>query len=150
MNDNKPIFDKLLYSLNLPESFKYGEVYQVKAVDSDAPNTANSKIIYSIESGSQEKFLIDSHTGVVRLVDNSALDKDLHGSTYLLKIVASNFNSFTNSTGIDIDYDILHGLNTDSFTNMSSYQDIKTNYCFVRINIVDVNNKKPYFLRNNE
>jgi hypothetical protein len=143
------------------ESSKYGDVFQVRAFDLDAPNTANSKIIYTIESGAMEKFSIDANTGLVKLIDNVDLDRDVYGASYLLKIVAANYNSFINIT---------HMLSNESTTNkieleqsdlawaMQNFEEMflnndsftRQNYCFLRIQIIDVNNKKPYFLRNNE
>jgi hypothetical protein len=143
------------------ESAEYGDVFQVRAFDSDAPYTANSKIIYTIESGSMEKFSIDANTGLVKLIDNVDLDRDVYGASYLLKIVATNYNSFIN---------ISHMLSNATTTNkieleqsgltwaMQNFEEmfgnndsfVRQNYCFLRIQIVDVNNKKPYFLRNNE
>jgi hypothetical protein len=164
VNDNKPVFEKLMYTTNVLESAKYGDVFKVRAVDADAPNTANSKVIYTIESGAMDKFSIDANTGLVKLVDNVDLDRDVYGLSYTLKIVATNYNSFINisrdfsssttvaaanrmdteswaSAAQDL-HEIFGSINNESF--------VRTNYCFLKVQVVDVNNKKPYFLRNNE
>lgn len=95
----------------------------------DAPNTAHSKIIYSIISGNKDKFSIDSTSGMVRINENTNLDIDLYGASYTLKIVANDFESI-NTKSIKI--------NTDE------------NSCYLIIKIIDVNNKKPQIQKHPE
>jgi len=109
-----------------------GDVIQVKAVDLDAPGNANSKIIYSIQSGNKDKFFIDSASGVIRINENSNLDRDLFGSFYTLKIAASDFGSM-NPSALDS--------NSTSIHSNSSAE----SFCFVTIKVLDVNNKTPKF-----
>ena len=157
VNDNKPVFDQLLYLTDLSESAKYGDVFQVRARDADAEHTGNAKVIYAIESGAKDKFSIDASTGLIKLVENAELDKDLYGSSYLLKIVASNYNSFAtagsnSSSVIEIEASSLEleAENNKLDQIFNANRTARTNHCFLRVRIVDVNNKKPYFLRNNE
>ena len=98
---------------------------QVKAIDFDAPYTPNSMISYRIESGGKDKFSINSESGVVRISENAVLDRDLFGSEYLLKVVANDFGR----------------------SGLSGTSDAE-NVCFVKISIIDVNNKKPDFFFN--
>ncbi|CAF0900840.1 unnamed protein product [Brachionus calyciflorus] len=127
LNDNKPKFDQPFYTAQLLETARYGEIIQVNAIDLDAPNTANSKVIYSIETGNKEKFSIDSTNGLITINENANLDRDLYGSVYKLKIVANDFESLNSKNKVK---------NTDE------------NYCFVIIEIIDVNDKKPKFVNN--
>jgi hypothetical protein len=155
VNDNKPFFEKLFYSAEVAESARYGDVIQLRALDFDAPNTANSKIIYSIESGAKNKFTIDPNSGLIKIVENAELDRETFGAQYLLKIVATNYNSFTNinSTASSTQKDMRKNLEFDQIFNMlhlSRRNLTSTYYCYLKIDIVDVNNKRPYFLRNNE
>jgi hypothetical protein len=99
----------------------------------DAPNTINSKINYRIESGAREKFSIDANTGMVKLDDDTNLDKDLYGSFYTLKIAADDLASINNKQ-----------LTTSkTFNNGTNSTE---NVCFLMIEIQDVNNKKPEFV----
>lgn len=124
---------------------------QVKAVDLDAAGTVNSKIIYSIESGNKDKFLIDSASGMVRINENSNLDRDLFGSFYTLKITATDLGSI--STGADAPTSRQHHhtvhrsvpLSVDP-ADFNSNSTSHESFCFLTIKVLDVNNKKPKFI----
>ena len=58
----------------------------------DAPNTPNSEVTYRIETGARDKFQIDSITGQVTITEDTNLDRDVYGISYLLKITANNFD----------------------------------------------------------
>lgn len=103
------------------------------AFDLDAPNTLNSKVNYRIESGAREKFSIDANTGMVKLDDDTNLDKDVYGSFYTLKIVADDLASISNNQ-------LTTAKSVHNVTNSTE------NVCFLMIEIQDVNNKKPQFL----
>ena len=103
------------------------------AVDSDAPNTLNSKVNYRIESGAREKFTIDANTGLVKLDDDTNLDKDAFGSFYTLKIVADDLASINNNQ-------LSTSKAVHNVTNSTQ------NVCYLMIEIQDVNNKKPQFV----
>ena len=110
----------------------------MKAVDNDAFGTANSKIIYSIESGNKDKFFIDSASGMVKINENSNLDRDLYGSFYTLKIAANDFGSINSPSGANQNSSTAIAT-TARATNSSE------NICFLTIKVLDVNNKKPKF-----
>lgn len=107
---------------NVSLKSKLGDVIRVKAVDWDAPGTANSKVIYSIESGNKDKFSIDSASGVVRINENTNLDRDLYGSFYTLKIAATDFGSINTSPSPSSSSSSLLSLSS----NISTYQTLTT------------------------
>ncbi len=126
------------------ETAKTGPVFQVNAVDLDAPNTLNSKVNYRIESGGKDKFYIDSNTGWIRINENANLDRDLFGSSYVLKIIANDFGTLNENLTLHSSY-----RNNRSFAFLND-TDNSMNVCSVKIEILDVNNKKPQFLMNFE
>lgn len=121
------------------ETAKSGHVFQVNAIDLDAPNTLNSKVNYRIESGGKDKFYIDSNTGWVKITENALLDRDLFGASYLLKIIANDFGTLNENLTMHSSY-----RNNRSFTYVN-YTDDLMNVCYLNIEIVDVNNKNPQF-----
>lgn len=144
INDHQPKFNQKFYSTQVLETAKSGIVFQVKAIDLDAPNTLNSKISYRIESGSRDKFYIDSNTGVVKISKDALLDRDVYGSVYNLKIIANDFGTLNENMSLHSSYK-----NNRSY-NLMSETDSQLNVCYLKIEIIDVNNKKPQFLVNNE
>lgn len=109
------------------------------AYDYDAPNTQNSKVNYRIENGGLDKFFIDQNSGVIRIKENSNLDRDLFGSFYTLKIVATDFGSI--------------GLNKPNLSKIISNNPSANslgNVCYLMIQIIDENNKAPEFSANLE
>jgi hypothetical protein len=127
VNDNSPKFDKKVYYGKVFETATYGDVLRVSAIDLDAIGTPNSKVNYRIVNGSKEKFLINSNTGLIKIIPNAFLDRDLYGHNYTIEVVANDF-----------------GANLALFSNVSEQSNMDT--CEVIIEIVDVNNKKPNFL----
>ena len=127
VNDNSPKFDKSVYYGKVFETDTYGDVLRVNAVDMDAIGTPNSKVNYRIVNGSKEKFLINANTGLIEIIPNAFLDRDLFGENYTIEVVANDF-----------------GANLALFSNVSEISNSDT--CKVIIEIVDVNNKKPNFL----
>jgi hypothetical protein len=125
-------------------SFKKGDVIQVKAFDLDASSTANSKIIYRIDSGNRDKFFIDSSTGIVKINENSNLDIDLFGSLYSLLISASDFGSM-GLVGLEekMTSFLLKQSNNKTIDDAQMMAD---NVCLLTIRVLDVNNKKPKFI----
>jgi len=144
INDHQPKFNQKFYSTQVLETAKSGIVFQVKAIDLDAPNTLNSKISYRIESGSRDKFYIDSNTGIVKISKDALLDRDVYGSVYNLKIIANDFGTLNENMSLHSSYK-----NNRSY-NLMSETDSQLNVCYLKIEIIDVNNKKPQFLVNNE
>lgn len=49
---------------------------QVKAIDNDG-SSPNNQVIYRIQSGAADKFVIDGETGVISVAKGASLDPDL-------------------------------------------------------------------------
>lgn len=95
-------------------------VWQVKAWDKDL-SSPNNKLVYRIQSGAGDKFVISPETGVIRVAPGSNLDPDLTSpktTRYSLNVLA-----------------------IDSGTEIQ-----RTAEVLVNITIVDVNNKPPVFI----
>lgn len=92
INDNPPIFLKNFYAKSIPEDLPGGSsVLQITAIDRDgsAPNNA---IVYRIQSGAKDKFVINSETGVISVAHGANLDPDLTDNKttqYTLFVVSS-------------------------------------------------------------
>ncbi|XP_043267778.1 cadherin-23 [Venturia canescens] len=121
LNDNGPVFERALYKKNIPEDLEGGTtVLQVKAWDKDL-SSPNNKVVYRIQSGAGDKFVISPETGIISVASGSNLDPDLTSpktTRYSLDVVA-----------------------IDSGTEAQ-----KTARVLVDITIVDVNNKPPVFI----
>ncbi|RCN33444.1 cadherin domain protein, partial [Ancylostoma caninum] len=88
-NDNKPIFDKVLYTANVLENSDPQQVLCVSASDRDLRE--NASITYSITSGNvMDAFSIDSATGCLRTV--RGLDRESI-SDYRLVVQATDRGS---------------------------------------------------------
>ncbi|KAH8330723.1 hypothetical protein KR067_006821 [Drosophila pandora] len=77
VNDNPPIFQRSFYAKAVPEDLPgSSSVLQVTAVDRDgsAPNNA---VVYRIQTGASDKFIINSETGVISVAQGANLDPDL-------------------------------------------------------------------------
>uniref|UniRef100_A0A8C8FMA8 Cadherin domain-containing protein n=1 Tax=Oncorhynchus tshawytscha TaxID=74940 RepID=A0A8C8FMA8_ONCTS len=94
-NDNPPVFNPPSLTVHLPEnSLIYVwetcplcvVVTQLSA--SDADSGSNAWLLYRLESGAQDRFVVDSLSGAV-LVGNSTLDREERGS-YRLVVVATD------------------------------------------------------------
>ncbi|RXM29770.1 Cadherin-23 [Acipenser ruthenus] len=86
-NDNRPVFNPAVLSVRLRENSPAGVVVtQVSA--SDADSGANGWLTYRIEGGAQDRFVMDSSSGVL-LVGNAMLDREERDS-YRLIVVASD------------------------------------------------------------
>ncbi|KAJ8359792.1 hypothetical protein SKAU_G00163170 [Synaphobranchus kaupii] len=86
-NDNPPVFSPASITVHLPENSPTGVVVtQLSA--SDADSGANGWLLYRLESGAQDRFIMDSLSGAV-LVANATLDREERGS-YRLVIVATD------------------------------------------------------------
>ncbi|KAM3862738.1 cadherin-23 [Diretmus argenteus] len=84
-NDNPPIFSPSSFSVRLPENSPTGVVVtQLSATDADSG--ANGWLMYRLESGAQDRFVVDSLSGAV-LVGNATLDREERAS-YRLVVVA--------------------------------------------------------------
>ena len=94
---------------------------QVKALDGDH-SSSNSQVVYRIQSGAQDKFVIDADSGIISVARGANLDPDRtipKSNYYLLDVVALD-----------------GGIGTEQQQNRVS----------VNISIMDVNNKAPKFV----
>nr|XP_033326560.1 cadherin-23 isoform X1 [Megalopta genalis]XP_033326561.1 cadherin-23 isoform X1 [Megalopta genalis]XP_033326562.1 cadherin-23 isoform X1 [Megalopta genalis] len=121
INDNAPAFERTMYKRSIPEDLGGGtSVVQVKAWDKDL-SSPNNKLVYRIQNGAGDKFVISPETGVIRVAPGSNLDPDLTSpktTRYSLNVLA-----------------------IDSGTEIQ-----RTAEVLVNITIVDVNNKPPVFV----
>ncbi|XP_017067176.2 LOW QUALITY PROTEIN: cadherin-23 [Drosophila eugracilis] len=119
VNDNAPIFQRSFYAKTVPEDLSGGSpVLQVTAIDRDG-SSPNNVVVYRIQTGASDKFIINSETGVISVAQGANLDPDLTDSKrslYTLSVIA------------------LDG-------GLGNSQLMTT--CTVNISIQDVNNKPP-------
>ncbi|KAG5318093.1 CAD86 protein, partial [Pseudoatta argentina] len=121
VNDNAPVFERTLYKRNIPEDSPGGtNIVQVKAWDKDL-SSPNNKLVYRIQSGAGDKFVISPETGVIRVAPGSNLDPDLTSP----KTTRYNLNVIAIDSGTEIQ---------------------QTTEVLVNITILDVNNKPPVFI----
>ncbi|XP_071565121.1 cadherin-23 [Temnothorax nylanderi] len=121
VNDNAPVFERALYKRNIPEDLPGGtSIVQVKAWDKDL-SSPNNKLVYRIQSGAGDKFVISPETGVIRVAPGSNLDPDLTSP----KTTRYNLNVIAIDSGTEIQ---------------------RTAEVLVNITILDVNNKPPVFI----
>ncbi|XP_049455634.1 cadherin-23 isoform X4 [Epinephelus fuscoguttatus] len=86
-NDNPPVFSPSSFSVRLPENSPTGVVVtQLSATDADSGS--NGWLMYRLESGAQDRFVVDSLSGAV-LVGNTTLDREDRGS-YRLVVMATD------------------------------------------------------------
>uniref|UniRef100_A0A8C7LMU9 Cadherin-23 n=1 Tax=Oncorhynchus mykiss TaxID=8022 RepID=A0A8C7LMU9_ONCMY len=86
-NDNPPVFNPPSLTVHLPENSPTGVVVtQLSA--SDADSGSNAWLLYRLESGAQDRFIVDSLSGAI-LVGNAILDREERGS-YRLVILATD------------------------------------------------------------
>lgn len=119
VNDNPPIFQKSFYAKTIPEDLSSGsQVLEVKAFDLDG-SSPNNIIVYRIQSGAEDKFIINADTGIIYVANGASLDPDLTSSkktVYTLNILALD-----------------GGIGSSQMMNTAT----------VNISIKDVNNKVP-------
>ncbi|KHJ78418.1 cadherin domain protein [Oesophagostomum dentatum] len=85
-NDNSPVFDKVIYEVEILENSEAQQLVCVSASDSDLGE--NAKISYSIASGNlAEAFTIESSTGCIKTTRN--LDRE-EISNYRLTVLATD------------------------------------------------------------
>nr|XP_020454554.1 cadherin-23 isoform X2 [Monopterus albus] len=84
-NDNPPVFSPSSFSVQLPENSPTGVVVtQLSATDADSGS--NGWLMYRLESGAQDRFVVGPLSGAV-LVGNTTLDREERES-YRLVVVA--------------------------------------------------------------
>ncbi|XP_017844659.1 cadherin-23 [Drosophila busckii] len=119
VNDNAPIFQKSFYTKTVPEDLPGGSaILQLQASDRDG-SAPNNVIVYRIQTGASDKFIINSETGVITVAQGANLDPDLTDSRRMLYS--------------------LQVLALDGGLGNSQLMSIAT----VNISIKDVNNKPP-------
>ncbi|XP_072938602.1 cadherin-23 [Epargyreus clarus] len=91
VNDHAPLFQQMLYKRAIPEDMPGGtSVLEVKARDADG-SAPNNRIVYRIQRGASDKFVIDSRSGLVSVANGSSLDPDRtdpKSDRYTLTVVA--------------------------------------------------------------
>ncbi|XP_037943445.1 cadherin-23-like [Teleopsis dalmanni] len=119
INDNPPIFQKNFYAKTIPEDLPgSSSVLQVQAIDRDG-SAPNNVIVYRIQAGASDKFIINSETGIISVAPGANLDPDLTDNkrtNYMLTVIALD-----------------GGIGNSQLMNSAT----------VNITIKDVNNKPP-------
>ncbi|XP_022221011.2 cadherin-23 [Drosophila obscura] len=91
VNDNPPIFQRSFYAKTVPEDLPGGSsVLQVTAIDRDG-SSPNNAVVYRIQTGASDKFIINSESGVISVAQGANLDPDLTDSKrsiYTLSVLA--------------------------------------------------------------
>nr|XP_010337587.2 cadherin-23-like isoform X2 [Saimiri boliviensis boliviensis] len=86
-NDNQPTFSPATLTVHLLENCPPGfSVLQVTATDEDSG--LNGELVYRIEAGAQDRFLIHPATGIIR-VGNATIDRE-EQEAYRLMVVATD------------------------------------------------------------
>ncbi|XP_077287524.1 cadherin 88C [Arctopsyche grandis] len=122
VNDHAPLFQQMIYKRSIPEDMPGGTpVLEVQAFDSDG-SSPNNQVVYRIQKGAGDKFVIGSENGIISVAPGSDLDPDRtnpKSNKYTLTVIA------------------LDGGIGEQQLNAA---------VLVNISIVDVNNKPPVFV----
>lgn len=122
VNDHAPEFQSLFYEEAVREDIEPSiSILEVRAVDHDG-SSPNNAIVYRIQSGAKDKFVIGADTGVISVALGASLDPDLTQPKtlhYSLVVVALD-----------------GGIGDQQLQST----------CLVNITIEDVNNKVPVFV----
>lgn len=77
VNDHPPVFQRAFYERTIPEDLASGSpVLEVKAFDGDG-SAPNNRIVYRIQRGASDKFVIGSDSGIISIAPMASLDPDL-------------------------------------------------------------------------
>ncbi|KAL4713341.1 hypothetical protein ACJJTC_006809 [Scirpophaga incertulas] len=91
VNDHAPMFQQMLYKRSIPEDMPGGtSVLELKARDADG-SSPNNRVVYRIQRGASDKFVIDSRSGVISVANGSTLDPDRtnpKSTRYTLTVIA--------------------------------------------------------------
>lgn len=103
-NDNKPVFEKSLYTAHLDEnSPRYSSVIRVKAEDQDSG--ANGQVRYSFSTLTKPKFrrafTIDSVTGLIRVQGDIDYERS-HEMTLYVEAVDQGLTSRTGMATVSV------------------------------------------------
>nr|CAD7572447.1 unnamed protein product [Timema californicum] len=122
VNDHMPQFEHASYKQSIQEDLPGGSsILQVQAWDGDG-SSPNNAIVYRIQQGAEDKFVIDAETGVISVAIGANLDPDRtepKTTLYTLSVLALD-----------------GGVGAEQFQNAVD----------VKITINDVNNKAPIFI----
>uniref|UniRef100_A0A672NZK3 Cadherin-23-like n=1 Tax=Sinocyclocheilus grahami TaxID=75366 RepID=A0A672NZK3_SINGR len=87
INDNPPVFNPSSFTVHLPENSPTGVVVtQLSASDVDAGS--NGWLQYRLDSGAQDRFIVDALSGAV-VVGNATLDRE-ERSSYRLVVISTD------------------------------------------------------------
>lgn len=121
INDHPPIFQRQFYEQTIPEDLVSGSpVLEVRAFDGDG-SVANNRVVYRIQKGAGDKFVIGADSGIISVAPMASLDPDLtefRTVKYSLVVVALD-----------------SGVGDQQLSAVT----------LVNITIADVNNKAPVF-----
>lgn len=121
VNDHAPLFEYTFYNKSVPEDISGGtSILQVRAKDFDG-SSPNNRIVYRIQNGASDKFIIGPESGIISVARGASLDPDLTQPRtlhYSLNVVA-----------------------LDGAPGENQLQAGVT----VNVSILDVNNKNPVF-----
>ncbi|KAJ1522204.1 hypothetical protein ONE63_002512 [Megalurothrips usitatus] len=121
VNDHTPQFEQGYYLRSIPEDLPGGSsVLQVKAWDADG-SSPNNRVVYRIQQGAEDKFVMDADTGIVTVAHGANLDPDRSdpkSNLYAMVVVALDGGIGARQRHASVP---------------------------VNITIVDVNNKAPVF-----
>lgn len=116
INDNTPQFTKSRYQYRVHETFQVGQII-ANVSAVDKDSADNGRVTYYITYGNRaHKFALDPHTGEITLVSPLDYEQDHRGFHLTVEAVDHGRPPRRNSTGV------------------------------VDINVVDVNDNKPYFI----
>lgn len=77
VNDHPPVFQRSYYERTIPEDLASGSpVLEVKAFDGDG-SAPNNRVVYRIQKGASDKFVIGSDSGIISIAPMASLDPDL-------------------------------------------------------------------------
>ena len=104
VNDESPMFSPIDTVLIVEHENNNIFVTQVSAVDNDKPNTNNSIVRYLIQSGHDNKFQINTKTGVITSIP--PIDKEAQ-DIYNLEVVAHDLGEPQQSSTVTVTVEIL-------------------------------------------
>lgn len=145
-NNNKPIFQKPIYSASVPESSPPGTIVeQVFATDADTGD--NAEISYRIQKGAFDDFYIDPKTGEVTVKSETKLDYDRR-KEYNIEVIAVDGGSPTHTGTATL---VVHVLNsndkapyfTPSTQRTQVTEDENVGYVFYNLKAADPDISSP-------